>query len=43
MSSQYYYCILKTQKKELEESEMKELTAEIENQKAMLYLRRGDR
>ena len=43
ISFQYYYRILKTQKKELVGSEMKELTAEIKNQKAMFYLRQGDR
>ena len=43
ISSKYYYRILKTQKKELVESEMKEMTAEIENQKAMFYLRQRDR
>lgn len=43
ISFQYYYRILKTQKKELVESEMKELTAEIKNQKAMFYLRQGDK
>ena len=33
ISSQYYYRMLKTQKKELVESEMKELTAPYQNDK----------
>ena len=33
ISSQYYYRMLKTQKKELVESEMKELTASYQNDK----------
>ena len=40
---QHYYSMLKTQKKELVESEMKELKAEIETQKAMFYLQQQDR
>ena len=33
ISSQYYYCMLHTQKKELVESEMKELTSKYQNDK----------
>ena len=33
ISSQYYYCMLRTQKKELVESEMKELTSKYQNDK----------
>lgn len=33
MSSQYYYCMLHTQKKKLVETEMKELTSQYQNEK----------